>query len=79
MQVSAQGGQQTAPLPPPQAQGNSHARTVLEGSWLIHTRAVLVQLAACSSQAVHSSCVLQSVSRDGGEDIFWTSGCFSTI
>lgn len=30
MQVSAQGGQPTAPLPLPRAQGNSHARTVPE-------------------------------------------------
>lgn len=36
MQVSAQGGQPTAPLPPPWAQGNSHARTVPENPQLIH-------------------------------------------
>lgn len=35
MQVCAQGWQQTAPLP--QAQGNSHVRTVLESPQLIHT------------------------------------------
>lgn len=31
MQVSAQGRQQTAPLPPPPTEGNSHTRTVLVG------------------------------------------------
>lgn len=36
MQVSAQGGQPAAPLPLPQAQGNSQVRTVLDTPQLIH-------------------------------------------
>lgn len=73
--LAAQGGSQTAPLP--QAQGSSHRRSV--GGLTAHPHKDCAGTACSVLFAdIYSSNVLQSVSRDGGEDCFWASGCLST-